>query len=579
LLFRHLSAFTGGFSLEAAASIFAMPEWNADGTSVMDVVASLIDHSLVRHAPAEAGEIRFGMLEVIRQFGLERLVAHGEESMARDAHAAWYLAMGVDAEHGLQDGDQVMWLDRLEAEHDNLRSVFTWLFEQKRIEDAVDLAVHVMFFRFIRGHRREFGAYLEALLEHPHLNRRTSARGKALLASGTVMLGLGDSAHAMETLGEALLIFREYGGRKYAATALGSMGLALMAQDDLDGATAVFEESVSLAREVKSARLMSAGISNLGLVAWRQGRTSDAEALQKEGLQIARDGADSCLIAQIIGDLGEMAFNRGDFDQAEPLFQESMNLIRALGDRRDLPHISVELAKIERIRGDYAAADAHLEEALAVAREIGDPFEVASSLLVLGTIASLRGQHLEALRAIRESIKTFRKLGAQSGIAECLDAFADVAVRTHDMTYAAQLIGAADASLQRVGIPRTEGLTLVEHQDRIAAVQSALGEETFDTAWSAGAALTLDEAVAEALAFNPSEDVQAPSMSDGAMGLSPREREVLQLMAEGLTNREIAGTLLLSPRTVASHAANILGKLGLASRTAAVAFAIRNGLA
>ncbi len=579
MLFRRLAVFVGGFAMEAAEAVGTMRDWHADSGQIVDAVASLADHSLVRHGAIGRGESRFWMLESIRQFGLERLAVHGEEAVARDAHAAWYLRMGVEAELGLQGGDQVVWLDRLESEHENLRLVFRWLFEQERLEDAADLAVHIMFFRFIRGHRREFRPYLKALLEHPLLAQPTLARGKALVASGGAILGMGDSELAMLALREALPIFRAHGERGYAATTLASIGLALLSRDDFDGATTVFEESVSLAREVKSGRIISAGLSNLGLVAWIQGRMDDALALQEEGLRVARDGEDACLVAQIIGDLGEMAFNRGDYDQAEPLFQESMDLISALGDRRDLPHVSIELAKIARIRGDYAAASAYLEEALEVAREIGDLSEVASSLMALGKLTSLRGKHGDAVQPIRQSITTFQQLGGQSGIAECLDALADVAVRTRDMASAARMIGAADAALGRISIPRTEGLAQQEHEERMTALRSALGEVGFVTAYDAGRAMTLELAVAFALAFEPVDDVPAPTLPAKALGLTPRELEVLRMMADGLTNQEIADALFLSRRTATSHASNILGKLGPPSRTAAVAFTIRHGLA
>jgi DNA-binding NarL/FixJ family response regulator len=137
--------------------------------------------------------------------------------------------------------------------------------------------------------------------------------------------------------------------------------------------------------------------------------------------------------------------------------------------------------------------------------------------------------------------------------------------------------------LERGGFVRLDSLP-GEHKGRLEAIVPILGDEGYQNAWTGGKALSLEEALAEATAFEPSagavqqgEDKrEAP---EAAAGLSPRELDVLRLMADGLTNQEIADTLFISSRTVANHAANILGKLGLSTRTGVVAYAIRQGLA
>lgn len=577
-LFRRLAVFIGGFTLEAAEDIGCSTGSKVGDGEILDVVASLADHSLIQHGTIGRGEPRFWMLETIRQFGLECLSAHGEDMMARDAHAAWYLRMGAEAEPGLQGAEQVRWLDRLESEFGNVQSVFTWLLEQERFDDAANLMFDTMFFRFIRGHNREFQQYLEAFLKHPHLASPSVARGKALLASGVAFQALG-IPEAPEELQEALSVFREFGERRCEAFTLPCLGIALMLQDDLAGAAALFEQGISLAREVNLARMVSVGLGNLGVIAWRQGRFDDALALQHEGLEAARDGDDVAIIAQSIGGLGEFAFYRGDYIQAESLFRENLELITALGDRRTLPFVLMSLAKIARVRREYEIAHAHLVHALSVAREIGDLFEGAYVSLELGWLASERGQHVDALQAIRQSITTLRKLGAESGVAGCLDAFTEVMMRTGDMTLAARIIGAADAAFERISIPRTEGLPQQQYEERISRVRSALGMAAFVAAYGGGREMRLEQAVADSLAFEPPEAIVNASTLDTSSGLSPRELEVLRLMADGLSNQEIAGALFVSPRTVASHASTILGKLGLTSRTGAVAYAIRNGLA
>ncbi|MBA2759745.1 MAG: tetratricopeptide repeat protein [Chloroflexia bacterium] len=578
-LFRRLSVFVGGFTLDAAESIGREPGLRSTNGEIVDVLASLVDHSLIRHEASGSGEPRFWMLETIRQFGLERLAVHGEEDQARDAHAAWCLRLGENAEIGLEGGEQVRWFNRIQAEHPNIHSVFIWLFGQERIEDAADLGLRLICFRMLRGGNREFRPYQEAMLAHSRLAGPVLARGKALVAMAPVLLGVGDTQASLVASREAASILRNHGERGYESMALGSMGIALLASDDLAGATAMFEESIALGREESVVRSVSAGLGSLGIIAWIQGRMDDALELQEQALRVARDGQNTSLISEAIGHIGDMAFGRGDYDQAESLFRESMILITALGNKRDMPYTSLSLAKIARIRGDYATARGHINDALTVAREVGDLEEIAQASMASGRLASMLGQPVDAVRALRQSIAAFEEWGSESGLAGCLDVYATVAIRTRDVTSAARMIGAADAARARIGIARTEGPQQREHLERMSAVRSALGEAAFLVAYDAGRTMALDQAVADALAFEPSVAARNQDLPGAAVTLSPRELEVLRLMADGLTNREISAALCISNRTATSHASNVLGKLGLDSRTAAVAFAIRNGLA
>ncbi len=184
---------------------------------------------------------------------------------------------------------------------------------------------------------------------------------------------------------------------------------------------------------------------------------------------------------------------------------------------------------------------------------------------------------------MRESIVLSHDLGQISETAHSLTELAAVALTTRDMHTAARLLGAADRILEETGIAMMTWTSQADHDAQVAEVRSALGDADFTAAFAAGRALTLNEAVAEALAFTPSptgSDALVTSEVAGSPGgLTPREWEVLRLMADGLTNQEIADRLFLSRRTVTSHATTILGKLGLTSRTAAVSYAIRHGFA
>lgn len=583
LLFRYLSAFTGGFSLEAAASISAAPEWNADGTSVMDVVASLIDQSLVRHASAEAGEIRFGMLEVIRQFGLDQLQVHGETDTARDAHARWCLALARESEPAMDGSEQVAWLDRLELEHENIRGALTWLTERERIEEAQDLAGSIWFFLWIRGYYTEGRQWYRALLGHPLGNERTVARGKAVNALGIIARCQGDLPAALAAQEEAIAIFRECHATRYLARALLCLGVTHRATGRLDEADAACTESQELARTIGDAWGTAAPLVDLGLASAQRGDTAAAWSQMQACADLYRAMGNRWGLSLCLGNLGTFAMAAGDASAAERYWQESAALTYELGAKRDLPFALLSLAEVSRHHGDPVSAEAHLREALTIARETGDVYLLGCSLLELGKLATHAQELNDAVALLRESVVTFLPLENVDDLAECMVAFADVAIATGEMERAARFVGAADAMLDR-GHQARQDRQPGQHQARLGTITSALGMERYRNAWSGGAALTQEEALTEAM-FYPPSSAEPRATSDRAQrtgpahDLSPRELDVLRLMADGLTNQDIADMLFVSPRTVASHATNILGKLGLTSRTGAVAFAIRNGLA
>jgi DNA-binding NarL/FixJ family response regulator len=170
-----------------------------------------------------------------------------------------------------------------------------------------------------------------------------------------------------------------------------------------------------------------------------------------------------------------------------------------------------------------------------------------------------------------------------SGIAQALQELAAVAIEFGDMWLAARMLGASHELMASTHHAETEPWTFVNDGYLMAVARSALGDAEFSTAFGAGQALTLDDAVREAIEFSPShvaaEASGLPSPTDAPFGLTPRELEVLRLMADGLTNQEIADTLFLSLRTVTTHVTGVLTKLTLPSRTSAVSYAIRHGLA
>jgi DNA-binding NarL/FixJ family response regulator len=228
--------------------------------------------------------------------------------------------------------------------------------------------------------------------------------------------------------------------------------------------------------------------------------------------------------------------------------------------------------------GDTARASLYLEEELLRQRGWGFTWRLGETLRFLGDVALARGDEAAALARYRESIELAREHGDRLFLAGSLVAIALLETDRGNSVRAARLLGAADELSKQVGFSLDQG-ERARYEAMVARLHDALPNGAFHTAWEAGAALSFDDLLTEALADAESPQIHTPELViDGPVQLTAREQAVLALLSEGRSDREIAEALSISPRTVSGHVANLLGKLNVASRTAAAAYAIRNNL-
>jgi non-specific serine/threonine protein kinase len=344
------------------------------------------------------------------------------------------------------------------------------------------------------------------------------------------------------------------------------------------------------ARAGAPAAVRAKALNGAGCLARNHGDYARASALLEQSLELRRELGDEGGVAAALNNLALVAVAQGDLSRGRALHEECLAVLRALDDRPRIGQSLNNLALVAHQEGDDVRAAALLEESLVLAREQGDTWDIAARLGNLGEIARRRGDLGRAGTLLAESTRLFRALGDKRRLAECLEEFAGLAAARRQPARAARLAGAAEALREALETP-AEPMERAANEATVAVARTALGDSAFAVAWTAGQALPLDAAIAEALAgndeFGMMNDESGVNSRDSSLitpnssfphGLTGREVEVLGLIAEGIGNQAIAERLVISLRTVEHHIASIYRKIGARGRADAVAYALRNGL-
>ena len=320
-----------------------------------------------------------------------------------------------------------------------------------------------------------------------------------------------------------------------------------------------------------------------GMIARVRDDTTGAMRQLEESLALARASGDDRLAADALIELGAATTQAtGDMVQAEPLWTEALELYRRAGDRLGMDRCQHNLGEAARYRGDYQYAVACYEASLLVVRELGDQVGLGTVLINLGAATRTLGDLDRAMGLYHQALAITREIGWLEGRVFSLNGLAGIALDRGRPEQAARFLGVAAALAEARGLV----LDLIDEDQverDVASVRARLGEAAYAAAWEAGSALPLDAAIAEAFAVgDTSPETLAPLAESGrldsAYGLTERELEVLRLVVAGQTDREIAEALFIGHRTAQTHVANILGKLGVTSRTAAATAAIAAGI-
>ena len=456
-LFRRLAVFVGGCELEAIEVVCNQPEDLQ--IDILDVVASLVDKSLLQQKEMADAEPRFTMLETITEFGLEELIASGEGKDVRRRHAQFFLQLAEQGETELLGAQQEKWLDKFESEHDNLRAAIRWSIESEEAEIGLGLAGALWRFWEMRGYLAEGRERLARLLSLPETGATTKVRLKGLYAAGVLADAQCDYPAARSLFDEKLRLHRRLGDKWGIANSINNLGIMALRERDYDGARSLYQESLSLWRELGNQRAVALALGNLGNVA----------------------------------DLVK------DYPAAHDCYQQSLEVFRDLQDQRGVALSLSHLGDIARHESEFELARSFYDQSLAILVELGDKRGVANLFADMGSMASERGDYDQARHFYEEGMVIFSGLGDVRGIAHLFEACAQMAARRGSFERALRLAGAAAALREEFSAPLSpdEEVTL---RQTVKSARESMGDAPGDLAWREGHAMSAEKAIQYALA-------------------------------------------------------------------------------
>lgn len=368
MLLRRLSVFSGGWTLEAAESVCA-----GDGLApagILDLLMSLVDKSLVLMEPQE-GEARYRLLETVRQYGRDRLHDAGDATVARRRHRDWYLQLAERADVRLRGPEEAAWLNRLETEHDNLRSALEWSNEENDGSEAeLRLAGALEWFWYLRGHWSEGRARLE----------------------GAIARSTGASPFLPKVLvGAGRLAYRQSDGQR---------------------AKQLFEKGLALCRELGNKAGMGWFLVWLGIMATTDGDYQQAERLLENSLVLNRELGDKWWTGQSLAFLGNLSAMQSDYERAMARNLESLALSRETGSTNNITFALRNLGLLALRKPDFRRAAACYTESLIISKEARYAWVITECLEGLARVACGRTEHQRAARLFGAAEASFEVLGA-----------------------------------------------------------------------------------------------------------------------------------------------------------------------
>ncbi|MGI8552866.1 MAG: tetratricopeptide repeat protein, partial [Dehalococcoidia bacterium] len=542
------------------------PETRDPTPDTLSLLGRLVEKSLV--LLEEGDSPRYRLLETLRQYGRERLQQHGEAEATRRRHTEYYLALAERAEPHLTGPQAPRWLERLELEHDNLRTALLQEEEAGQPEYSLRLTAALWRFWYVRGHLREGRRWCEAALIGSE-GTAPRPRARALLAAGNLA----------------------------------------WVQSDYETASRHGEAAQGLFRALEDSRGIALCLNLFGQIALGRGAAAAAVELWEESLALLEGLGDTWGAALSLNNLAAATTDLGQYDRAEGFCLRALPLWRQLDDKHGTAFTLRHLGRISQRRGDNVGALALFEQSLVAFQTLGDERGMAVVLNNLGDLITDLGQSEQARDLLQRSLVLRHQIGIQLGIAESLTALACMAAGRDRLEQAARLLSAADALCESLGAELSPSWQDAAEAS-LRTIRAGLGEERLLNAQRAGRIMSLEEAIADALddpwqsavderrqwavgsgqwdqgaaeeqvtavigqSGRPASETRHPTPDTRPpVPLTARELEVLRLVVVGHSNKLIGLELVMSVRTVERHVANLYEKLGVHSKGEVIAVA------
>lgn len=388
-LFARLAVFSGGSTLDAAEDVVA---------AGLDTLQSLLDKSLVRHT-----DDRYWMLEMIREYALERLDESPEVDVLRDRHAAFFLRFAQSSEAQVTGADQQIWLERLAADHENLRSALERFVDAGDGEHALALASSLVVYWFVRGHYREGLAWIERTLNQPSPGE-SPALAKALWGAGFFGVLIGEIEPAVDQLERGLAIARRVDDLSTAGRCLAVLGLLAFFRNEPAQSRSLLEESVEAARTAGDSWCLADSLGTLGSILPLQGEVDAADAAGFEGLAVARQAGDQQGVRMCLFGLALSAARRGKMAEATRFADEGLDISRRIGDPWFTSYFQWIRASVALEHDDLGFARSAAEEALEVGLQAGGALLVVCAKELLARVEWGQGDETMAQRQLVEAL-------------------------------------------------------------------------------------------------------------------------------------------------------------------------------
>ncbi len=458
-LLRRLSVFAGGWVFEAAESI-------CPDLDVLSLLTQLVNKSLVT-MDDEGDEPRYRLLETVRQYARDKLMETGEAELMRNRHLGYFIQLTVNAESALIGFTALSWVNRLEAEYDNLRTAFEWGMENNVLA-VLKMAGSLQYFWYRRGYETEGRNWIKDGLEHLQnlpavegeaLSERMAVTAKAWQAMAFLASSQGDFTSSIAASRKCEELARQTGDKRLLATVLSFGAASKMMSGDRSYASSVMDEVLSIARDADDpfALSISYGMMGMHMLLNDQDPTKGNEYVSK-GLALLKDTPHHFWQTMLLFGLGMTARFQGRFDEARERFAPLLTVFRDMGDQHRTNMIHSECAHMER----------------------------------------LEGHHDKAESMYRDTIIEWKRLGHRAAVANQLECFAFMAKIHEQVERAAKLFGAAEALREIIKIPMSD-MEKIEYDRETADLKANMDEKEFTSRWTEGRSMTMEQAIQLAL--------------------------------------------------------------------------------